>query len=32
MGKTKRNGKESLSDKQSMQQLPFYAKINLNVN
>ena len=32
MGKTKRNGKESLSDKQSTQQLPFYAKINLNVN
>ena len=32
MGKTKRNGKESLSDKQSTQQLPSYAKINLNVN
>ena len=32
VGKTKRNGKESLSDKQSTQQLPFYAKMNLNVN
>ena len=31
-GKTKRSGKASLSDKQSTQQLPSYAKINLNVN
>ena len=31
MGKNKRIGKESLSDKQSTQQLPSYAKINLNI-
>ena len=29
--KTKRSGKESLSDKQSTQQLPSYAKINLDI-